>query len=185
VNKKSIITLVIFVLTLIAIGGLAYRFGLHRQITQNVVLDYLPARDREQIVQLFKNNWYWLIASHDFSVEFMLDHRAPDRNPLYTGSMKFNLIRVGNDLAGFIAYYMKASDIGWILFLVVDEKYRGKGYSDYLMHHAIDALKGFGAKKVRLLTRIQNIKAQKVYRRLGFTEYKYDPTGFLYFEYIP
>lgn len=182
-NKYKMI--ILSFLILISVGISVYYFSFFKNKTCGLVEDYIPSRDRQDVINLFKENWYWLIASNDFSTEFMLDKRAPDKNPRYLGSMYFKVLRIDNQLAGFTASYMKKNDLGRVLFLVINEKFRGKGYADVMMKCAIDHLVSLGAKRVILLTREQNIKAQKVYLRLGFTQYKYDPQGFVHYEFFP
>lgn len=166
-------------LTAIVAGG----FWSCAEQPQGPIYQYSASRDRQGIIDLFKQNWYWLTATKDFSTEFMLDNRAPDKNIIYSGHLQMRVLRENNTLVGFVAYYMKTKDLGWLLFLVIDEAYRGQRKAETLATYAIDQMRLQGAKKVRLVTRTDNVSAQRVYRRLGFTQYKLDPTGFVYFEY--
>ena len=179
-NKARIALLVSF----ITVFALVVYFTFFFKKTCGPVEDYVATRDRGAVIELFKANWYWLIASSDFSTEFMLDHKAPDKNPRYIGSLRFKVLRVDNQLVGFTASYMKKKGLGRILFLVIDERYRGKGYADILMKCTMDDLITLGSRRIILLTRESNVKAQSVYRRLGFQQYKYDPQGFVHFEYF-
>jgi len=184
-SKKNNLVIILALVFVIAGTAISVYYFSFKNKTCGLVEDYIAQRDRQDVINLFKENWYWLIASHDFSTEFMLDKRAPDKNPRYLGSMYFKVLRIDNQLAGFTASYIKKKDVGRILFLVINEKFRGKGYADLMMKCAIDHLVSLGSKRIILLTREQNIKAQKVYLRLGFTQYKYDPQGFVHYELFP
>ena len=174
-------------LTVIIFGGyfLCIRY---KKSEGSLIETYQDSRDRRDVIGLFFSNWDWLVAGRPYSqgyVEDMLDKRTPMKNPLYIGALRFRVLRIDNMVAGFTAYYMREKHLGWLLFLVIDERYRGKGYADLMTKDAIAELQKMGASKVRLLTRSTNVKAQHVYRRLGFHEYAYDPDGFVYFEITP
>src|SRR5687767_7028066 len=110
-------TIIILSILIVLIGSSLYYFSFFKNKTCGLVEDYVAPRDRQDVINLFKENWYWLIASNDFSTEFMLDRRAPDKNPRYLGSMHFKVLRIDTELAGFTASYMKKKDLGRILFL--------------------------------------------------------------------
>ena len=129
----------------------------------------------------FKQYWYLLISSPDFDVDFVFSHRAPNkREPQYFGKMDIKVLFQGNDPVGFVTYYLKSPHQGEILFLVVGEAFRGKRYGEVLLKHAFDALQKRGARVVKLVTRVENLAAQKLYVRMGFKEVerKY---GFVYY----
>lgn len=104
---------------------------------------------------------------------------------MYNGTLKVKVIRDQSQLVGFTAYYMKARDVGQLLFIVVDDNFRGKRYGQILLEHGINQLKKMGARKVDLVTRTTNIRAQKLYKRVGFKLVRDDGAGFVYFEYVP
>ena len=140
------------------------------------------ARDLAQILSLFERNRYWLTATPNFPAEFSFRTRSPNEYPAYRGALTVKVLRDNGNLFGFVSYYMKAPGEGYILFLGVDEKYRGKRYADQLMLHAMEDLIGRGVRRIELITRPTNIAAQKVYRRLGFREVWRDHM-FVDFEY--
>lgn len=177
--KKWRIGAAIFTMSLGA--GIFY----YLSIPRGPIYDFDPARDTQDILQVFERDWYWLVSSDDYSPEFMLKYRAPGRNPLYIGRLRIKVLRENDAFVGFTAYYMKTSDLGFLLFLAVDPEFRGKGYGDTLTRYALNDLIRMGTKRIRLVTRTDNIPAQKLYSRMGFRETSRDDEGFVYFEYTP
>lgn len=156
--------------------------------SNGLIETYQNSRDRADVIQLFYKDWDWLVAGRSYSqsyVEDMLDKRTPKQNPMYIGALNFRVLRMNDKTVAFTAFYMKEKYLGWLLFLVVDAEYRGKGYAELMTKDAIEQLHAMGATKVRLLTRLTNVRAQHLYRKLGFHEYMYDPSGFVYFEITP
>jgi ribosomal protein S18 acetylase RimI-like enzyme len=151
------------------------------------ISEYQDSRDRVDVIEIFRQNWWWLIAGKDFSqkyVEDMLDKRTPKNNPRLIGSLQFRVLRIGNNLAAFSAFYMEKKDTGRLLFLVTDENHRKKGYAELLAKETLNIMKKMGAKRIWLLTRANNERAQQLYRKLGFQEFYYDPDGFVHFEIV-
>lgn len=144
------------------------------------ILDFDDARDTQDIVNIFNRDMYWLTASEDFSPEFMLKYRAPTQDVRYLGRLHIKVLCNKEGLIGFVAYYMKSATEGFLLFLAVNPPFRGKGYAERLLNYAFNELKGMGASIVRILTRTDNIPAQKLYTRINFTETSRDD-GFVYF----
>jgi ribosomal protein S18 acetylase RimI-like enzyme len=152
-----------------------------------IISEYQDARDRTNVIEIFRQNWWWLIAGRDFSqkyVEDMLDKKTPNKNSRLIGSLKFRTLRVGDQLAAFSVFYMENKNTGRLLFLVTDENHRKKGYAELLVQETVRVMKNMGAKRIWLLTRASNERAQRLYRKLGFQEFLYDPDGFVYFEII-
>ena len=75
---------------------------------------------------------------------------------------------------GFVSYNKPKFYEGFVHFLTVDEKERGKGYGLKLLKYAVDDLARTGASLIRLVTRVENYPAQKIYKTLGFKEIKRD-----------
>jgi len=152
------------------------KFGIDKEIIE---FDY--ARDAKSIIDIFERDRYWLTATEDFSPEFMLKYRAPSQRDIrYLGQLKIKVIHKKDTFIGFVAYYMKSSTIGQVLFLDVNPPYRGKGYSEKLLNYALNDLKYLGANIAKLVTRTSNTHAQNLYKRVGFTETsRYD--GYVYF----
>ncbi len=150
-------------------------------IPQGPIYDFNEQRDTHDILTIFKRDWYWLVASEDYSPEFMLKYRAPNKDPRYLGRLHIKVYREHDAFVGFIAYYMKTFYEGFILFLDVLPAFRGKRYGEQLVHHALDDLKRQGASKVQLVTRTNNTAAINLYKRINFYETSRDD-AFVYFE---
>ena len=188
-NKNNKIVLLLALIAgfcgLSIIGGLCYTHYTQTHYQQDIY-DYNPARDEIDIHQLIKNNWHWLIASHEYyfkdKIDFILNNMAPNSHePRYFGKLKIKVMRTESQFIGFVAYYKKSFYVGQVLFLAVDEKYRGKRFAQTLLDSALSALKEDGCQLARLTTRTTNLKAQSVYKRAGFTEYERDE-GYVYYE---
>jgi ribosomal protein S18 acetylase RimI-like enzyme len=163
-------------------GGIWYYAAPRASYT---IADYNPATDKAPILAIFDKDWYWLVASprEEYSVEFMLDYRAPDPNPLYLGAMRIKVLREGNAFVGFVAYYIERVGVGKVLFLAVNDEFRGKRYGQKLLEYAIGDFASMGIKKVVLVTRIANTMSRPLYERIGFYEVRRDDEGFIYYEY--
>jgi ribosomal protein S18 acetylase RimI-like enzyme len=70
------------------------------------------------------------------------------------------------------------------LFLDINPDFRGKDkrYAEKLLKYALGELKKLGAEAVHLCTRTDNVRAQGLYRRIGFHEISRD-NGFMTFQY--
>ena len=160
-------------------------FGYYYFSQTGPIYEFNAARDTKPILELFDKNWYWLIANEGSSPAFYLKYKTPNENPLYFGKLKIKVLREKNKLIGFVAYYMEQPEEGRLLFLAVDEQYRGKGYGFTLAQYAMnDMINNMGALKIGLWTRLSN-PAQHLYKKLGFVESYYTETGFIFFEYYP
>ncbi|HLC07042.1 MAG TPA: GNAT family N-acetyltransferase [Candidatus Babeliales bacterium] len=182
-TKKIILFLSI---TLAACGGLGigiYNYYRHA-IPQDNIYDFNATRDTNAIMDIFNQNWYWLLASPESSPAFMIKHRTYDTNPVHFGSLHIKVLRESDKLAGFTAYYMETPTQGRLLFLAVDHAFRGRGYGRILALRAMQELFKMGADHIALWTRVSNLPAQKIYRELGFQE-MFDENGYLYFEFWP
>jgi ribosomal protein S18 acetylase RimI-like enzyme len=135
-------------------------------------------------MDIFNQNWYWLLASNESSPAFMLKHRTHDTNPLHFGSLHIKVLHEKNKLAGFTAYYLETPQEGRVLFLAVGHAFRGKGYGKILAQRAMNELFKMGATHLALWTRVSNLPAQRIYKELGFKEI-FDENGYVFFEYWP
>lgn len=173
-------------LSVILALGLGALYNYLPQQQPQAISFFEEQRDLKDIHNIFKNNWYWLIASFPTYepqyVDYMFKNKAAGLDPRHVGSLNIKVLRDGSELVGFVAYYMENWYEGRILFLAVNEKFRGKGYAEQLMKDAFGELKTLGATKLVLLTRVDNVRAQKIYNRLGFKEIKRDKEGFVHFE---
>lgn len=169
-------------LILLVAGGGYYYWRTHYPSMYE--FDY--ARDNQQVVGIFHQNWHWLITSDTYSPEFTLKYLAPNENRKYLGKLKITVLRQGNEILGFVAYYMKSTDLGFLLFLAVDKRYTRKKYGERLLRYGLQQLTQMGAQKIQLFCRTTNIPALTLYKRVGFYKSsKYAPEGFVYYEYNP
>ncbi len=179
-TKKIILFLTILIA---ACSGIAvYRY--HNALPQDNIYDFNPSRDTDGIMDIFNKNWYWLLASTESSPSFMIKHRTYDANPAHFGSLHIKVLREQDKVAGFAAYFMENRTQGRLLFLAVDEAFRGRGYGKILALRAMKELFAIGATHIALWTRVANLPAQKIYRELDFKE-MFDENGYLFFEYWP
>jgi ribosomal protein S18 acetylase RimI-like enzyme len=155
-----------------------------KKSSKNPIEDFNDVRDTQEILKIFERDRYWLLANEDYSPEFMLKYRAPNQDIKYMGRLHIKVLRELDKFVGFTAYYMKTPTHGFLLFLAVNPEFRGrdKGYAEKLLRYALGQLKNMGAEQVQLCTRTDNVRAQKLYRRVGFYEISRDG-GFMYFQY--
>lgn len=153
-------------------------------VERGPIYTFQDDRDLNEALDLFKEDAYLLYSSPDYSAMFALKTRSPNKDVAYLGKMHIKVMRVDGKLVGLVTYYMMRDGVtAHILFLCVHKDYRRKGYGRMLMNHAIEQIKLLGAKRIKILTRIENIKAQSLYRSLGFQDDYIDPRGFIYFLY--
>ncbi|MGL4781031.1 MAG: GNAT family N-acetyltransferase [Bacteroidales bacterium] len=82
-------------------------------------------------------------------------------------------IKVGDSFVGMttVTCYRALSGIkGWVEDVVIDNEYRGKGYSVKLLEHAIVFARNKGIEKLMLTSRPSRLVANNLYRKLGFTQ---------------
>lgn len=171
------------IITIFTISAIFATTLLYKKIYyENNIQNYKASRDRQFILDLFQKNWYWLTANENLSPETVLDTSSlshPD------GSHKADLIikvyLESNKPTGFIAYYKKKLYQGYVQFIAVDDKYRGRGYAQKLLKYAIDDLKQMGCINIRMLTRMSNYPARAVYTKLGFKE-RWSNEGYIEYE---
>lgn len=185
-NRFSITKLfLILAISLAAIGG-AYYYHTHRSVVfwaQGPIFEYDAARDKQEILQLFKSDIYWLSANPDYNAEYMLDNRAPGgETGRYSGQMQLKVLRDNDQFVGFVAYYKKTADEGFLNFVCVKPEMRGKHYAEKLMKYAEDDFRAQGVHRIKLLTRTVNHRARALYTRMGYTVTSIDEVGgFVYY----
>ena len=166
-----------------ALGG-AWYYTSH---VHKPIYDFEFAHDINAVLSMFKEDWYWLDASRDeFEsdyVTYKFKNKNPHLNPLTAGSMRIKVVREHDQTVGFITYHKEGADAGRILYLEVQKDFRRKQYGKMLVRHAMDDLIAMGSKKIRLVTRTDNLAAQKLYKSVGFVETSRSD-GFVSFEYI-
>lgn len=152
------------------------------------IQDFDDARDTKDVIAGLTPDRYWLFGNPEYSAEFMLKYRARQQDIMTAGQLIIKVARENGKYVGFTAYYMKPHNLGHILFVNVVDAFRGKGNVEKLVTYAMNDLKSRGAVAVQLLTRVDNERAQKVYRRMGFVQVDriegYEPQeGYVYFDY--
>jgi ribosomal protein S18 acetylase RimI-like enzyme len=174
----------ILTLTFFAVGG-GYYYHTHRGFfwMQGPISEYDATRDRQEIIDLFKTDLYWLSANPDYDVTYMLDYRTPGKeNSRYFGQVQIKVLRENNAFVGFVAYYKKTSDEGFLNFVCVKPEMRGKHYAEKLMKYAEDDFRSQGIHRIKLLTRTNNHRARALYTRMGYTVTSIDEVGgFVYY----
>ncbi len=163
-----------FVVLLLAASIIATSLGscaLHSWADSGVV-DFEYQRDYSAVEEIFKRDWDWLVpvAPEHYSLDLVLKYRAPRQDPLYAGRLTLKVIRDKDHLVGFVGYYMKNKEEGFLNFLDVNPTYRGKGYGEKLARYAIDEMVKKGARRITLVTYPHNSRALNLYHRLGFKE---------------
>ncbi|MCL4361570.1 GNAT family N-acetyltransferase [Candidatus Dependentiae bacterium] len=183
-NKKNIFFKTALIILPLSAGTIAFYKFLHYQVCQSSgIYVYNPQTDRQFVLDLFKKNWYWLVAesSINFSPERVLDLKASSERPEDINKVKNFIYKVNGKPVGYLAYYLKTFYKGFIYFIVIDAEYRQKGYARKLLEFAIDNLKKENVKSIELITRTNNVRAQTLYKSLGFKEMWRDD-GFIKYE---
>lgn len=173
------IGILISISILIAGGGLLWWHGYFGQL-RGPIQDYRP-EDRPAIMQLLKDDWYWLVAEGavDFSPDYMLDHHAATYH-YADNTLAIKVYRSPEgQVAGFVTYHPIEGYRGRIQFLAVAPEFRKKGYAKELMQHAINGLKKQGSCLIDIAVRANNKPAFNLYKKFGFEETWSTPDGFL------
>lgn len=85
----------------------------------------------------------------------------------------FKAIYSDNVLVGMLAYYLHDGDHGyfyWLYHLMIETKYQGKGYGENAVKLAVKEMRQLGATEIRTMYMPGNIRAQSLYKKLGFEE---------------
>lgn len=183
-QRSSLSKLLVGIALTTAIVGGVYYYQTHVQ--EEPISEYQEARDKAEILALFKSDWHWLTASDDYDPVFMLDNHAPNkRDARFYGKLQIKILREQNQFLGFVAYYQKTLAEGQILFVDIKPEFRGKRYAEKLMRYAENELRKMGVSMINLVTRTTNHRAQALYNRLGYIVIERDDVGgFVYFAKI-
>ena len=174
-----------YIALLCLVVGLGY-FGWSYKLRglSDPIEDVSFQRDYKQIDDLFHqgDNWYWMICNahqESYSVEYMLKNKSSYQYPplVRHNDLITKVYRDGDKVIGFIAYYPHSLHVWQFLFLIVDQDYRGKGIAKSLLRYAVDDMVSRGAIKIILYTRLDNIKAQNLYKGFGFKQFYGDEEG--------
>lgn len=162
--------LVVIALSLCAVGGVTL---LYRRVN-NSIRDFDYNKDHNNIDALFHkgDNWWWLICNElldKYSVDHTLKYRSSSQyDKRFDLTMK--VFDSGGEIAGFTAYYPKSQYTWQYLFLLVDQDFRRQGVAKKLLTYAVNDMVSRGAVKIDLVTRVENVKAQDLYKKFGFRQ---------------
>lgn len=79
------------------------------------------------------------------------------------------LVAVENDLVvGYIIFWLKEENVGHIISLAVDEKFRGQHIATKLLIMAVNILRNCSIFKISLEVRVSNDVAINFYKNFGF-----------------
>ena len=76
-------------------------------------------------------------------------------------------------LIGMLAYYLHDGEYGyfyWLYHLMIERKHQGKGSGEAAVRLAVEEMREIGAKEIRTMYLPGNIRAQNLYKKLGFEE---------------
>lgn len=165
---KKLLVMVVFVLS--AGWGVSFFYKRYWNPVRDV--DYL--KDHVKIETLFHkgDNWWWLICNEH------LDTYSVDHTLKYKSSSQYEkrhdlIMKVWDargKIAGFTAYYPKSPYTWQFLFLLVDQDFRRQGIAKKLLTYAVKDMVARGALKIDLVTRVENSKAQDLYKKFGFRQ---------------
>ncbi len=179
-----------FIKWVVLIVGISIAVGViyHNKMYQPIVCvvdgvqDYDPAQDKQQIIDLFKADHYWLTVNIDHDFDHMLDTHSPNRfETRYFGIMPIKVIRQDGQVVAWCAYYMRSMYEGKFLFMSVHPEYRKRGFGRKLTQFAECDLRRQGAYKMTLATRTTNKAALAAYDRMEFTRVA-ETDGFVHYE---
>jgi ribosomal protein S18 acetylase RimI-like enzyme len=166
---------------LIALMGGTLVWWYCADMQQGPVYTFKPSRDLKQMVELFEKNRNWLTYQKYSDPAFLFVNKTPSyRDARLMGRMETQVLRDGGNLIGYACYYIDLENKGKILFVVVDEKYRGKRYAQQLVNLALEYFKKHRVSYVYLATRLDNVRARSAYTRMGFFETERDDTYITY-----
>lgn len=129
------------------------------------------ASDFERVYPLFEQLWPGKPLDRAALYEVFCRGAAADTDVLLC-------LESDGGIAGFCAYAIvnnlwQEGYIAYVYAMVVDEKYRGKGFGTMLMKEAIAMAKRQGLKRVELDSGFPREKAHKFYEKLGFEKRAY------------
>lgn len=131
---------------------------------------YDADKDFKPLVALINANKFWVSERADLSGEKVLTLRAPSNDPARAGQVSIDVVEAEWETAGFIAYYKKSFEHGFIWLLAVDHNFRGRGFGELLMGRALASFKAQKIKYVTLAVRSINKPAISLYKKMGFVE---------------
>ncbi len=82
-------------------------------------------------------------------------------------------IYTGEELVGFVMWGFDPQDEPreyWVIRLMVDVQFQGRGYGTAALEIAIEQIRAAGAEAVFISFEPENVRAEAIYRRLGFED---------------
>lgn len=159
----------------------------NKQLSPSIsIKNYIPVRDKNFVIKLLQDHKTMLFSNldndtiNDFISFTLATHSPAAHRPEFFGKLKAKILFDNNQPVGLITYFMRTPTIGTIDLLAIDSSVQGKGYGAQMIHYALQELANMGAKKVKLFTKSENIRAQKLYERLGFIVHEKDDEGIDY-----
>jgi ribosomal protein S18 acetylase RimI-like enzyme len=183
--KKNIILIISFLLMLFFLFLYYYKINpknINNKKNNIEIKEYNHEKDFDKILKIIDDNFFWLFSGFskekaiaDISKTFIEKKILVNETNKYS-DYNIQVLHFNNELAGFITYYKFIDKIGRILFLCIDEKYRRFGFAKILLEKAIKDLfeNNKDIERIFLLTRLENIKAQNLYKKFGFIETERD-----------
>lgn len=140
----------------------------------NGISAYRP-EDKQILIEIIQRNLHWLsrgpsgfLKSYEYSPEYMLTHMSLFPSYPDNSLRIFVYRRLGKPVA-FITY-RKDGNRGNIDFLAVDENHRGRGYAEQLLKYIFEyARQQKDTDMIEIFVLADNIAAQKLYHKLGFS----------------
>lgn len=128
-------------------------------------------RDKQAIKDLFAHNTWYLLGdeiAQSYDVDFMLDHKSSVQYAKHN-DLRLTVLQQAGSVVGFCGVYKTGLFVGKVLFIVVDQEHRGKGFAKKLLGEALSYLfEQEHCAKVTLVTRIENTAARSLYEKMGF-----------------
>ena len=128
--------------------------------------------DKSAVKNMFSQNTWYLLGdeiAQTYDIDFMLDYKSSVQH-VKKHDLRLTVLEHDGSVVGFCAVYKKGLFWGQVLFVVVDEQYRGNGFAKTLLLDALSYL--FDQEhciKVTLVTRKENTAARTLYEKVGFT----------------
>jgi GNAT superfamily N-acetyltransferase len=137
----------------------------------NTTVRFALNKDFESVWPLFKQLWpNKSLNQNELSKVF--------NRGIKSDSDVLLILELDNNVIGFCAYAImnnlwQEGYISYIYAMVIDEKYRGKGYGSNLLQEAINKSREHGIKRVELDSGFPREKAHRFYEKLGFEKRAY------------
>ena len=132
---------------------------------------YQPARDRQAVLQIIKDNYHFL------AYESIGQKEGTTEKYLTSSKYTTDVLRVGDTTVGFVNHVAYNFTIftfhvfrrGLINLIGVDKAFERKGYGTQLLRHAVSELEKLKTPAIGLAVNRNNKKAIALYEKEGFT----------------